>query len=73
MQRVFVLDSQKNPLMPCTPARARILLSRKQASVFKSFPFTIILHNRTGGKTQDVQLKFDQGSKKNRHSFSGGI
>ncbi|WP_419634066.1 RRXRR domain-containing protein, partial [Thiolapillus sp.] len=23
MQRVFVLDSQKRPLMPCHPARAR--------------------------------------------------
>lgn len=63
MQRVFVLDSQKNPLMPCTPARARILLTKKQASVFKYFPFTIILHNRVGGCTQPIQAKFDQGSK----------
>lgn len=63
MQRVFVLDNKKDPLMPCTPARARILLTKKQASVFKYFPFTIILHNRKGGKTQPIQAKFDQGSK----------
>jgi hypothetical protein len=28
MQRVFVLDKKKQPLMPCTPARARKLLSK---------------------------------------------
>ena len=29
MQRVFVLDKKKQPLMPCTPARARKLLSKQ--------------------------------------------
>jgi len=38
MQRVLVLDKHKNPLMPCTPARARILLSQHKAAVFKMYP-----------------------------------
>ena len=44
MQRVFVLDHQKRPLMPCTPARARLLLRRKRAAILRYQPFTIILH-----------------------------
>jgi 5-methylcytosine-specific restriction endonuclease McrA len=63
MQRVFVLDDNKFSLMPCTPARARILLSKKQAAVFKTYPFTIILKNKSGNKKQDIQIKIDQGSK----------
>ncbi|WP_456445730.1 RRXRR domain-containing protein [Thiolapillus sp.] len=43
MQRVFVLDSQKRPLMPCHPARARQLLDRGKAAVFRRVPFTLIL------------------------------
>lgn len=63
MQRVFVLDCHKNPLMPCTPARARRLLRQKKAAVYKYFPFTIVLKHRVGGNTQPIQAKFDQGSK----------
>jgi 5-methylcytosine-specific restriction endonuclease McrA len=63
MQRVLVLDKDKNPLMPCTPARARILLSKKEAAVFKTYPFTIILKNKTQNNTQPIQIKIDQGSK----------
>jgi len=47
MQRVLVLDKHKNSLMPCTPARARILLSQHKAAVFKIYPFTLILKNNT--------------------------
>jgi 5-methylcytosine-specific restriction endonuclease McrA len=63
MHRVFVLDHMKTPLMPCTPARARYLLTSKQAAVFRLQPFTIILKFRVGGDTQPVQVKFDPGSK----------
>ena len=63
MQKVFVLDSNKDSLMPCTPARARILLSKNKAAVFKTYPFTIILKDRIGGKKQNIHIKFDQGSK----------
>lgn len=63
MQRVFVLSSKKHPLMPCNPARARALLREKKASIFKRYPFTIILHNRDSGDVQPTELKVDPGSK----------
>jgi hypothetical protein len=61
--RVFVLASTKNPLMPCHPARARELLKKGKAAVFRMFPFTIILKNRKEGEIQSVELKADPGSK----------
>ncbi|AJF08260.1 RNA-guided endonuclease IscB [Geoalkalibacter subterraneus] len=63
MNRIFVLDNQKQPLSPCLPARARMLLREGKAAVYRRFPFTIILKNRTGGETQPVELKLDPGSK----------
>jgi len=35
MQRVFVLDKNQQPLMPCTPGRARKLLKRGRAAVYR--------------------------------------
>ena len=61
--RVWVLDTNQNPLMPCHPARARALLREGKAAVFRRFPFTIILKNREGGATQPTQVKLDPGSK----------
>jgi 5-methylcytosine-specific restriction endonuclease McrA len=63
MQRVFVLDSNRKPLMPCHPARARKLLSSGKAAVYRRYPFTIILKHRSDGEVQPVELKFDPGSK----------
>ncbi len=63
MQKVFVIDKEKAPLMPCHPARARELLSTGKAAVFRYKPFTIILKERTGGEVQAVQFKVDPGSK----------
>lgn len=62
-QRVFVLDKNRNPLMPCHPARARQLMKSGRASVFRKQPFTIIIHDREGGDTQDTELRVDPGSK----------
>jgi len=59
----FVLSSTKKPLMPCTPKRARLLLERKKAAVYKTYPFTIILKAREDGETQPLELKVDPGSK----------
>ena len=63
--KVLVLDTNRKPLMPCYPARARKLLSGGRASVFRRFPFTIILHDRTveESELQDMEIKIDQGSK----------
>ena len=63
MQRAFVLDKNKQPLMPCHPARARELLKKKKAAVYRLKPFTIILFYREGGDKQPVELKLDPGSK----------
>lgn len=63
MQRVFVLDKNKHPLMPCNPAKARQLLKVGKAAVYRRYPFTIILKEREGGETQDMQIKLDPGSK----------
>ena len=63
MNRVFVLGSTKKPLMPCRPARARELLKRGKAAVYRMQPFTIILLDREDGDVQPVEFKADPGSK----------
>jgi len=60
---VFVLDRRKNPLMPCSQRRARLLLERGRAVVHRHHPFTIRLKDRVGGETQPVELRVDPGSK----------
>lgn len=51
--------------MPCYPARARKLLTNGRASVFRRYPFTIILHDRIveESELQEIEIKIDQGSK----------
>jgi 5-methylcytosine-specific restriction endonuclease McrA len=63
MNSVFVLGSNKEPLMPTRPARARKLLSSGKAAVYRMQPFTIILHERETGDTQPIEVKVDPGSK----------
>jgi Restriction endonuclease len=63
MNRVFVLDHNYQPLMPCHPARARQLLTKGQAAVYRHAPFTIILKARVGGDVQPIEVKTDPGSK----------
>ena len=48
MLKVFVIDKNKTPLMPCSSARARQLLNQSKAKVFRFYPFTIILIDREG-------------------------
>ena len=61
--RVFVLDKNKRPLMPCSVYRARELLDKGKAKVYRRYPFTIILTEREGGELQEIELKIDPGSK----------
>lgn len=65
MSQVLVLDQNRRPLDPCHPARARALLKAGQASVFRRYPFTIILKNRSvSGSTVHLhRVKLDPGSK----------
>jgi 5-methylcytosine-specific restriction endonuclease McrA len=62
---VFVLSSDGQPLDPCHPARARKLLKAGRAVVYRTYPITIKLKNRT--RDQSVvhghRLKIDPGSK----------
>ena len=57
---VFVLDSSKKPLLPCTPGIARSLLKANKAAVFRTYPFTIILKKSV--EKQECELKLDPGS-----------
>lgn len=64
MSRVFVLDTNKRPLYPCHPAKARRLLRDGKAAVFRRYPFTIILKREVDGEVQSsLRLKIDPGSK----------
>jgi len=63
MQKVLVVDKNKKPLMPTSPARARQLLRSGKAAVLRRYPFTIILKNREGGDTQSIAFKIDPGSR----------
>ena len=63
MSRVFVISSNKKPLMPCHPARARELLRKGKAKVFKIVPFTIQLLERDDGEVSEISFKIDPGSK----------
>jgi 5-methylcytosine-specific restriction endonuclease McrA len=65
MQRVFVLSADRQPLDPCHPARARKLLKAGRAAVFRRYPFTIILRDRTAAEsvTHPHRIKVDPGSK----------
>lgn len=63
--RVFVLDKKLNPLDPTHPARARELLTKGRAKVFKRYPFTIVLQDRTieQSTVHPHRIKIDPGSK----------
>jgi 5-methylcytosine-specific restriction endonuclease McrA len=62
---VFVLDRHKKPLMPCTPKKARLLLSRGRAVVHRLSPFVIRLKDRRVEESvlQPLVLKIDPGAK----------
>ena len=62
MSKVFVLDTNKRPLSPIHPGRARILLTGGKAAVFRRYPFTIILKHEVTGPVEPLRLKIDPGS-----------
>src|SRR5215813_2346667 len=62
--RVAVLDTTKKPLAPTTPRRARLLLKKGKAAVFRRYPFTIILKREIENPTTpDLKTKIEPGSK----------
>jgi len=60
---VFVIDRRGQPLDPCHEARARRLLRVGRASVWRRYPFTIRLKDRTDGNVAGHRLKIDPGSR----------
>jgi 5-methylcytosine-specific restriction endonuclease McrA len=64
MSKVFVLDTNKHPLDPVHPGRARLLLTQGRAAVFRRYPFTIILKEAFPQPPRyPLRLKIDPGSK----------
>jgi hypothetical protein len=66
---VFVLDKRKQPLMPCSEKRARLLLARGRAVVVHVYPFTIRLKDRIGGSSRVSNLtmaRHDRNQEKGR-------
>jgi len=63
MQKVLVVGTNRKQLMPCHPARARMLLRQGKAAVLRRYPFAIILKDRVNGNCQPVEFKVDPGSK----------
>ncbi len=60
---VAVLSSTKQKLMPTTSYRARRLLKKGKATIYKYRPFTIILTNKSKGDVQKIEYKCDTGYK----------
>ncbi len=64
MSRILVVDTQRRPLHPCTPARARLLLKQGKAAVLRRYPFILILKvAHAEAENAPLRLKIDPGSK----------
>ncbi|MDA3792483.1 MAG: RNA-guided endonuclease IscB [Elusimicrobia bacterium] len=61
---VYIVNRDFEPLMPCSPAKARKLLENDKAKVIKRTPFTIKLLYGSSGYKQEVTAGMDTGSKK---------
>lgn len=60
---VYVLDYHGEPLMPCSPRKARLLLKERRAKVVRRTPFVVQLVCGSSGYKQKVSLGVDAGSK----------
>lgn len=69
---VYVISKNGNPLMPCSPAIARLLLKQKKAKVKQKEPFTIKLNYETTEYTQNLALGVDTGSRTLAAAVSDG-
>ena len=64
MSCVFVVDTNKRPLNPVHPGRARLLLKAGKAAVLKYYPFTLILKTAVElPQVQPLRIKIDPGSR----------
>ncbi len=60
---VYVINQHGQPLMPCTPRKARLLLKAGKAKVVLAVPFTLQLLYGSSGYRQDVGLGVDAGTR----------
>jgi len=60
---VYVLNLRGEPLMPCSPQKAKKLIKENLACVVRRSPFTIQLKYATGENKQEVTLGIDSGAK----------
>jgi len=64
LSKVFVLDTNKQPLNPIHSGRARMLLSQEKSAVFRRYPFTVILNKEVvNPKVESLRVKIDPGAK----------
>ncbi len=64
MSFVFLVDTNRQPLSPVHPGRARILLKAGKAAVLKRYPFTLILKAAIEQpQVQPLRIKLDPGSR----------
>jgi hypothetical protein len=64
MSRVFVVDTNRQPLNPIRPGRARKLLTVGQAAVYRRYPFTIILRQAVSHPVLvPLRIKIDPGAR----------
>jgi 5-methylcytosine-specific restriction endonuclease McrA len=63
MSKVFVVDTNHQPLEPLHPGRARLLLKEGKAAVYRRFPFTLILKRAVEHPMlHPLRVKIDPGS-----------
>ena len=60
---VYVINKHGQPLMPCSPRKARLLLKEGKAKVIQRTPFTIQLLYGSAGYKQPISLGVDAGTK----------
>ena len=59
---VYIRNCHGQPLMPCHPRKARLLLKEGKAKVVKMVPFTLQLLYGSSGYKQEVSLGIDAGT-----------
>src|SRR5258708_35543850 len=59
---VYVLNCHREPLMPCQPRKARVLLKEGKAKGARMIPFTRELIDSSTESKQECSLRTDAGS-----------
>jgi hypothetical protein len=60
---VYVFNCHGQPLMPCQPGEARLLLKAGKVKIIRMVPFTLQLLYGSSGYTQEVSVGVDAGTR----------